>query len=29
MYQEIFLCGPEHACRPVWVLISESALNSH
>jgi len=29
MYQEIFLCGPEHAQRPVWVLISESALNSH
>jgi hypothetical protein len=28
-YQEIFLCGPEHAQRPVWVLISESALNSH
>ena len=29
MYQEIFLCGPEHAQRPVWVLISESLLNSH
>jgi hypothetical protein len=29
MYQEIFLCGPQHVQKPVWVLISESALNPH